>query len=77
MMRDISRICAGPWRAPVRKPVPRSNGTPTSAISTFDASSVRGVRMKVAASAKRGTTAAFRGCNCGSLVLSGMAPSFM
>ena len=64
-MRDISRICAGPWRAPVRKPVPRSKGTPTSAMSTFVGSFTRGVRMKVAASAKRGMTAALSGCSGG------------
>ncbi len=55
MMRDISRIWAGPWRAPVRKFVPRSKGTPTSPTSTPCRLFTRGVRMKVATSAKRGT----------------------
>ena len=32
--RDISRIWAGPWRAPARLVEPRSKGTPTSAMSS-------------------------------------------
>ena len=54
--RDISRICAGPWRAPARFVEPRSKGTPASATSRPWALCARGVRMKVAISAKRGVT---------------------
>ena len=32
--RDISRIWAGPWRAPARFVEPRSKGTPTNAMSS-------------------------------------------
>src|ERR1019366_3255930 len=74
MMRDISRIWDGPWRAPVRKFVPRSKGTPTSATSTPCGFVTRGVRMNVATSAKRGTTPESMGCRDGGL--SFMASAF-
>ena len=60
MIRDASRIAAGPWRAPERKFTPMSKGTPAMAISISELIGRRGVRRKVAISAKRGVLAESR-----------------